>query len=45
MNPAFCQDWVDELRREVEAERMKPRTYLFSLNERKSVSTKLWQSD
>ena len=27
MNPAFCQDWVDELRREVEAERMKPRTF------------------
>ncbi len=23
INPAFCQDWVDELRREVEAERMK----------------------
>ena len=27
INPAFCQDWVDELRREVEAERMKPRTF------------------
>ena len=27
MNPAFCQDWVDELRREVEAERIKPRTF------------------
>ena len=27
MNPAFCQDWVDELRRDVEAERMKPRTF------------------
>ena len=25
IDPAFCQDWVDELRREVEAERMKPR--------------------
>lgn len=27
INPAFCQDWVDELRREVEAKRMKPRTF------------------
>ena len=27
INPAFCQDWVDELRREVEPERMKPRTF------------------
>jgi len=27
MNPAFCQDWVDELRREVEEQRIKPRTF------------------
>jgi hypothetical protein len=26
-NHAFCQDWVNELGREVEAERMKPRTF------------------
>ena len=26
-NHAFCQDWVDELGREVETERMKPRTF------------------
>ena len=25
INPAFCQDWVDALSLEVEAERMKPR--------------------
>jgi len=27
MNPAFCQDWVDELHREVKEQRMKPRTF------------------
>jgi integrase len=43
MNPAFCQDWVDELRREVEAERMKPRTF----NRRVAAISSLyrWASD
>ena len=27
IDPSLAQDWVDELRREVEAERMKPRTF------------------
>lgn len=27
MTAPFCQDFVDELRREVEAERLKPRTF------------------
>ena len=27
INPAFCQDWVSQLREQVEAGRMKPRTF------------------
>ena len=27
IDPSLAQDWVDELRREVEAERMKPQTF------------------
>ena len=27
INPAFCQDWVSQLREQVEAELMKPRTF------------------
>ncbi len=43
IDPSVAQDWVDELRREVEAERMKPRTY----NRRVAAISSLyrWASD
>ncbi len=43
IDPSLAQDWVDELRREVEAERVKPRTY----NRRVAAISSLyrWASD
>ena len=43
IDPSLAQDWVDELRREVEAERMKPRTF----NRRVAAISSLyrWASD